>query len=100
MSIDINVLEVLKWEYAAFQAAVLVLFKTLLSLSLSHAWLASFDKFANGLHLKKESSDFCVSNIEWNIFNKSKLTSVFSASPLTRFLVDVNLNGDLMYKQL
>ena len=37
MSIDINVLEVLKWEYAAFQAAVLVLFKTLLSLSLSHA---------------------------------------------------------------
>ena len=90
MSIDINVLGVLTWEYAAFQAAVLTSFKNNF---VTFTFTGLIDKFANGLHLKQGR----FRSVCWKYRTKhfQQIKAHLGLFVLTRSLVDVNLNGDL-----
>ena len=67
--------------------------KTISSLSLSQAWLATFGKFANGLHLKQ--GKFRSVCLKYGTKHFGQIKAHLGLFVLTRSLVDVNLNGDL-----
>ena len=95
MSIVINVLGISTREYAAFQAAVLVLFKNNF---VTFTFTGLIDKFANGLHLKQgKFSSVC---LKYGMKHFQQIKAHLGLFVLTLSLVEVNLNGHLMYKQL
>ena len=81
----------LTWNYAALQAAVLVLFKNNF---VTFTFTGLIDKFANGLHLKQ--GKFRSVCLKYGTKHFRQIKAHLGLFVLNRSPVDVNLNVNLM----